>query len=347
MLARSVREARVVDRVGEDEVGALVAIGDEDQDEDDHRHADHVNDHRDVVEQRDQVGRVDVDQRVQDHDHAEEDEDLVEFHGTLEVDDQVEVPEAEQVGREGGAGVVDRGHDGDQAHDVEPAGEPGPARPAELGRPPVRAAGGGIGRAQLRHRDGDREDERADDRPAPGDGDRTAVVEGLAVGGEAAGQHRDDREGDREVGELAPDAAEVLVQTFDRAQQQTQEALAAFRLFRSRYPQDPLLAEAEGHIQFLRQRLAEHEFAVARFYYKKKAYHAAIGRLLNLIQVYPETPDIDTALYMLADSYREEENYRKAQGMLQLLIERFPTSKYVTQARNQLRTLPQTGITLQ
>jgi len=137
------------------------------------------------------------------------------------------------------------------------------------------------------------------------------------------------------------------VQTFDRAQQQTQEALAAFRQFRSKYPQDPLLAEVEGHIQFLRQRLAEHEFAVARFYYKKKAYHAAIGRFLNLIQVYPETPDIDTALYMLADSYREEENYRKAQGMLQLLIERFPTSKYVTQARNQLRTLPQTGITLQ
>ena len=137
------------------------------------------------------------------------------------------------------------------------------------------------------------------------------------------------------------------VQTFDRAQLQTKEALAAFRLFRSKYPQDPLLAEAEGHIQFLRQRLAEHEFAVARFYYRKKAYHAVIGRLLNLIQVYPDTPDIDAALYMLADSYREEENYHKAQGVLQLLIERFPTSKYVAQARTQLRELPQTGITLQ
>jgi len=137
------------------------------------------------------------------------------------------------------------------------------------------------------------------------------------------------------------------VQTSDRAQLQTKEALAAFRLFRSKYPQDPLLAEAEGHIQFLRQRLAEHEFAVARFYYRKKAYHAAIGRLLNFIQVYPDTLDIDTALYMLADSYREEENYRKAQGVLQLLIERFPTSKYVAQARTQLRELPQTGITLQ
>jgi len=137
------------------------------------------------------------------------------------------------------------------------------------------------------------------------------------------------------------------VQTFDRAQIHTKETLAAFRSFRSKYPQDPLMAQAEEHIKFLRQRLAEHEFAVARFYYRKGAYHAAIGRFLNLIQVYPDTPDIDAALYMLADSYRQEENYRKAQEVLQLLMERFPTSKYVAQARTQLRALPQTGITLQ
>jgi outer membrane protein assembly factor BamD len=137
------------------------------------------------------------------------------------------------------------------------------------------------------------------------------------------------------------------VQTFDRAQQHTKEALQAFRLFRSKYPQDPLIAQAEEHIQYLRRRLAEHEFAVARFYYRKKSYHAAIGRFLNLIQVYPEVPDIDAALYMLADSYREEENYVKAQGVLQLLVERFPTSAYVERARTRLRTLPKTGITIQ
>jgi len=137
------------------------------------------------------------------------------------------------------------------------------------------------------------------------------------------------------------------IQTFDRAQQHTKEALQALRFFRSKYPQDPLMDQAEEHIQFLRRRLAAHEFAVARFYYRKKAYHAAIGRFLNLIQVYPEVPDIDAALYMLADSYREEENYIKAQGVLQLLVERFPSSTYLERARAQLRTLPKTGITLQ
>lgn len=137
------------------------------------------------------------------------------------------------------------------------------------------------------------------------------------------------------------------VQTFDRTQVQTKEALAAFRQFRSRYPQDALMPEVEEHIHFLRQRLAEHEIAIARFYYRKQAYHAAIGRFLNLIQVYPDTPAIDEALYLLAASYRAEENYRKAQGVLQTLVERFPASPYGAQARTQLRDLPQTGITMQ
>jgi outer membrane protein assembly factor BamD len=137
------------------------------------------------------------------------------------------------------------------------------------------------------------------------------------------------------------------VQTFDRTQMHTKEALAAFRQFRSRYPQDALMSQAEEHLRFLRQRLAEHEFAIARFYYRKQAYHAAIGRFLNLIQVYPNTPNIAEVMYLLAESYRAEENYRKAQGVLQVLVERFPATSYGAQARTQLRDLPHTGITLQ
>ena len=100
---------------------------------------------------------------------------------------------------------------------------------------------------------------------------------------------------------------------------------------------------AEGHIQALRQRLAEHEFAIARFYYDKGAYQAAIGRFLNLIQVYPNMAKLDAALYMLADSYRSEENYEKTRSVLQVLMDRFTTSQYGTRARTELTKLPVTG----
>lgn len=137
------------------------------------------------------------------------------------------------------------------------------------------------------------------------------------------------------------------VQRVDRDQRNTHNALRAFRLFRRQYPQDPLMPEAENHIRFLRGQLAQYEFNVARFYYRKGAYHAAIGRLLNLIQVYPNMPAIDAALFMLADSYRNEENYIKAQRVLRLLIDHFPTSAHVDRARSRLRKLPTTGIALQ
>ncbi|GIX46158.1 MAG: outer membrane protein assembly factor BamD [Candidatus Tectimicrobiota bacterium] len=130
----------------------------------------------------------------------------------------------------------------------------------------------------------------------------------------------------------------------DRDQRTTREALRAFRQFRRQYPYDPLIPEAEAHIRTLRQRLAAHEFDVARFYYRQGAYQAAIRRLLNLIQLYPTLPQLDEALYLLADSYRAEENYVKAQRVLRLLVDRFPTSKYLARARAQLRALPETGI---
>jgi len=137
------------------------------------------------------------------------------------------------------------------------------------------------------------------------------------------------------------------VSSYDRDQGQTEEALRAFRQLRRTYPQDPLVPQAEAHIRTLRQQLATHEMAIARFYYKKRANHAAIGRLLNLIQSYPETQDLDAALYMLGECYLAEENFIKAQRVFRTLVDRFPASHYVSQARSQLRQLPNTGIILQ
>src|SRR5664279_5611963 len=113
--------------------------------------------------------------------------------------------------QEGGRGVVDGRDDGDQPNQVEPAREPAPTGAAELGGPVVDAAGGGERRRELRHREGDGEDQQADHRPADRDRDRTAVVEGHPVGRKAAREYRDDREGDREVGESAPAALELLL----------------------------------------------------------------------------------------------------------------------------------------
>lgn len=137
------------------------------------------------------------------------------------------------------------------------------------------------------------------------------------------------------------------MQHYDRDQQHTQAALRALRLFRRQHPQDPLVPDATEHIRTLRQHLADHEMSVARFYYNQRAYHAAIGRLLNLVQVYPQAPNLDEALFLLGASYRAEENFMKAQQVFRTLVDRFPTSSYISRSRSHLRQLPDTGIVLQ
>ncbi len=73
---RAVEEPRVVERLGEDEVEALMLVGDDDQDPDDHRDAEDVPADGDVVEHRDQRRREDVDQRVERQEQGVEDEGL-------------------------------------------------------------------------------------------------------------------------------------------------------------------------------------------------------------------------------------------------------------------------------
>ena len=116
----------------------------------------------------------------------------------------------EQQVEEARAGVVDRGDHGNEADQVEPAGEPAPAGAAQPRGPEVDPARRRERRGQLGHRERDAQDQQADHRPCDRDRDRAAVVECLTEAGEAAGQHRDDRERDREVGEAAPPPLELL-----------------------------------------------------------------------------------------------------------------------------------------
>ena len=195
--------------------------GDGEQDHHDHGDADHVPPHGYAVENRHEVAREDVDEPMHEQDQREQREDDMggvvdvrrpgQARRLREVENEVQVVEPQQEVQERRADVVHRGHDGDQADQVEPAREPAPACPAELGGPVVDSARRGHRRGELGHREGHHQDQHADQRPGDRDRDRSAVLQGLPVRREAPGEHRDDRERDREVGETAPSAVQLLL----------------------------------------------------------------------------------------------------------------------------------------
>ncbi len=111
---------------------------------------------------------------------------------------------------EPGRGIVDAGDDGELADEVEPGGPPAPVLVLHLGGPVVEASGRRIGRGELGHRCGDREDEDGDERPADHHRGGPGPGEAVVVEDDRAGQDRDDRETDREVAESAHRAEQLL-----------------------------------------------------------------------------------------------------------------------------------------
>jgi outer membrane protein assembly factor BamD len=82
--------------------------------------------------------------------------------------------------------------------------------------------------------------------------------------------------------------------TIDRDQTPTHQAILAFERLLESYPNSNHIAETKAKIRTCRQRLAEHELYVGRFYYKSKYYRAALGRLEGVLSDYRDILEPDT-----------------------------------------------------
>ncbi|KQC06872.1 MAG: hypothetical protein APR62_07395 [Smithella sp. SDB] len=73
----------------------------------------------------------------------------------------------------------------------------------------------------------------------------------------------------------------------DRDQTETILANKEWEKLVARYPESKFSAMAEKLIRECKQKLAEHEFYVAKFYLRQKKYHAALSRFEELTRAYP------------------------------------------------------------
>jgi len=83
----------------------------------------------------------------------------------------------------------------------------------------------------------------------------------------------------------------------DKAQDNTEDALAAFQQLLIRFPDSKYSADAEKKIKQGIDNLAAHEMNVGRFYLQKQNYLSALNRFSSVIKSYPQTPQIEEALY--------------------------------------------------
>lgn len=113
----------------------------------------------------------------------------------------------------------------------------------------------------------------------------------------------------------------------DRDQGETRKGIEAYRDLLALYPTSEYAAEAEAGIAELRVSLAEHDFLVARYQFRRGLHGAAVNRLEGLIEEYPDYPYTDRALCMLARSYGKLELPDQTRQALARLRQEFPDSE--------------------
>lgn len=81
------------------------------------------------------------------------------------------------------------------------------------------------------------------------------------------------------------------------------DAFDAFKELVTRFPDSKYASDATARMRFLVDSLAEGDVAVARYYFRRHAYLAAIQRAQDALKQYPNAPALKDALVIMVVSY--------------------------------------------
>jgi outer membrane protein assembly factor BamD len=116
----------------------------------------------------------------------------------------------------------------------------------------------------------------------------------------------------------------------ERDQKAAKESFEAFKELSTRYPSSRYTPDAIQRMAYIVNSLAQYEVHVARYYFGKGAYVAAISRAQITVSDYQGVPAVEEALFIMLKSY-------DALGMTQLrddtrrvLEKNYPKTEYLT-----------------
>ena len=129
------------------------------------------------------------------------------------------------------------------------------------------------------------------------------------------------------------------IKTIDVSYSWAKRAMQEFQKLRRIYPRNPYMDITESRIKTCKLILAEYEFYVGRFYFKKGSYEAAVNRFNELLENYPDSKMESEALYYLGLSYENMGQNDRALNILTALIKKFPSIEISMDAKEVIDTL--------
>ncbi len=133
----------------------------------------------------------------------------------------------------------------------------------------------------------------------------------------------------------------------ERDQTDINEALTELQTVLENYPENQAVVEkTQAKIREVHDKLAEHEYLVARFYRIEKRYESSNARLHYLIERFPESAFLADALLMLGENYLKLDQAEQAKDAFSRMAQQFPSHKETEKARKHLEELGVTNISL-
>lgn len=116
----------------------------------------------------------------------------------------------------------------------------------------------------------------------------------------------------------------------DLSERDQQAAKASFQTFNelvTRFPDSKYTGDARQRMVYIVNSLAQSDVHIARFYYSRGAYVAAVNRAQAAISNYQQAPALEEALYILYMSYQKLNLPQLAEDAKQVLEHNFPNSE--------------------
>lgn len=116
----------------------------------------------------------------------------------------------------------------------------------------------------------------------------------------------------------------------ERDQNAAKESFESFKELVTRFPQSRYTPDARLRMNYIVNSLAQSEVHVARYYYSRGAYVAAINRAQNAIADYRDVPALEEATYILYRSYDALGMKELRDDTRRVMEKSYPQSRYMS-----------------
>ncbi|KQM75592.1 outer membrane protein assembly factor BamD [Xylophilus sp. Leaf220] len=116
----------------------------------------------------------------------------------------------------------------------------------------------------------------------------------------------------------------------ERDQKAAKDSFEAFRELTTRFPESRYTPDARQRMTYIVNSLAQYEVHVARYYYSRGAYVAAINRAQIAVADYRDVPALEEALYIMMLSYDKLGMAQLRDDTRRVIDQNYPKSAYLS-----------------